>query len=90
MGLEGWASASRLKKVALVTGGSKGIGRAFALALAESGAEVSIAARGEGALASTKSEIESLGRRFSRYPTTWRTRRTGTLGRSNDRDVRQR
>ena len=50
-------------KVAIVTGGSKGIGRAIALALAEHGADVTIAARGEEALASTKAEIEALGRR---------------------------
>ena len=50
-------------KVAIVTGGSKGIGRAIALALAEHGADVTIAARGEEALASTKREIEALGRR---------------------------
>ena len=50
-------------KVAIVTGGSKGIGRAIAIALAEHGADVTIAARGEEALASTKREIEALGRR---------------------------
>ena len=50
-------------KVAIVTGGSKGIGRAIALAFAEHGANVTIAARGEEALASTKAEIEALGRR---------------------------
>jgi dehydrogenase/reductase SDR family member 4 len=50
-------------KVAIVTGGSKGIGRAIALALAEHGADVTISARGEDALASTKREIEALGRR---------------------------
>jgi NAD(P)-dependent dehydrogenase (short-subunit alcohol dehydrogenase family) len=50
-------------KVAIVTGGSKGIGRAIALALAEHGADVTLAARGEDALASTKREIEALGRR---------------------------
>src|SRR5262245_4682064 len=50
-------------KVAIVTGGSKGIGRAIALALAEHGADVTIAARGEDALASTKTAVEALGRR---------------------------
>src|SRR5262245_48197892 len=50
-------------KVAIVTGGSKGIGRAIALALAEHGADVTIGARGEDALASTKADIEALGRR---------------------------
>ena len=46
-------------KVALVTGGSKGIGRAIALAFAEHGADVVISARGEDALAATKAEIEA-------------------------------
>ena len=50
-------------KVAIVTGGSKGIGRAIALALAEHGADVTISARGEDALASTQREIQALGRR---------------------------
>ena len=50
-------------KVAIVTGGSKGIGRAIALALAEHGADLAIVARGADALAGTKAEIESLGRR---------------------------
>ena len=50
-------------KAAIVTGGSKGIGRAIALTLAEHGADVAIAARGREALERTKSEIEATGRR---------------------------
>lgn len=50
-------------KVVLVTGGSKGIGRAIALACAENGADVAIAARGREALDATAGEIEALGRR---------------------------
>ena len=37
-------------RTAIVTGGSKGIGRAIALALAGAGASVAIAARGQEAL----------------------------------------
>jgi 3-oxoacyl-[acyl-carrier protein] reductase len=47
-------------KVALVSGASRGIGRAIALALAKEGCHVALAARGEADLASTVSEIEAL------------------------------
>ena len=56
-------------KVALITGGSKGIGRAIALAYAEAGADVAIAARGKEALESTTKEIEALGRKVFAVPT---------------------
>ena len=45
-------------KTALVTGGSKGIGRAVARTLAAEGARVIICARGEGALKSAAADIE--------------------------------
>ena len=48
-------------KVALVTGGSRGIGRAVALKLAGKGADVAICGRTEDSLAETVSELEALG-----------------------------
>jgi NAD(P)-dependent dehydrogenase (short-subunit alcohol dehydrogenase family) len=48
-------------KRAVVTGGSRGIGRAIALAFAEAGAGVSICARGAEALARTRADIARLG-----------------------------
>ena len=46
-------------KIAIVTGGSKGIGKATALALAIEGADVSICARGVENLESAAAEIRS-------------------------------
>jgi len=48
-------------KIALITGASQGIGRDTALALAEAGAKVAVAARNEERLASLVSEIEAVG-----------------------------
>jgi NAD(P)-dependent dehydrogenase (short-subunit alcohol dehydrogenase family) len=56
-------------KVALITGGSKGIGRAIALALSEAGADVALAARGPQALEKTAREVEERGRRGLALPT---------------------
>ena len=50
-------------KVAVITGGSKGIGRAIALTFAEHGADVVIVARGTDDLKKTLEEIEATGRR---------------------------
>jgi len=48
-------------RVALVTGGTQGIGRASALRLAAEGARVAIAARGEAGLAQVTQEIRAAG-----------------------------
>eukprot|EP00965_Chrysotila_dentata_P254610 6211937-Pleurochrysis_carterae.AAC.4 len=48
-------------KVVVITGSSRGIGKATALSFAKEGASVVLAARGADALAAVKSEIESLG-----------------------------
>lgn len=48
-------------KRAVVTGGSRGIGRAIALACAEAGAAVSVCARGAEALAAVRGEIAASG-----------------------------
>ncbi len=60
---------SLVKRVALVTGGSRGIGRAIALALAEDGADVAVSyRRDEVAAAETVAAIEAFGRRARAYP----------------------
>jgi len=48
-------------RVALITGASQGIGRACALALAESGAQIALAARNEEKLSAVLKEVEAKG-----------------------------
>jgi dehydrogenase/reductase SDR family member 4 len=56
-------------RVAIVTGGSRGIGRAIALGLADAGADVAIAARRPEPLAEAVAAIEATGRRALAVPT---------------------
>jgi NAD(P)-dependent dehydrogenase (short-subunit alcohol dehydrogenase family) len=50
-------------KVAIVTGASSGLGVAFAIGLAEAGADVAICARRVDRLQETKAKVEATGRR---------------------------
>src|SRR5438093_2557784 len=50
-------------RIALVTGGGRGIGRAVALALAVEGADIAVAARSGDELEETVSSIRAAGRR---------------------------
>ncbi|HEV2754209.1 MAG TPA: SDR family NAD(P)-dependent oxidoreductase [Actinomycetota bacterium] len=61
-------------KIAVVTGASRGIGRAIALGFAECGADVAVAARSEGDLETLAKEIDALGRRALVVPTDVRVR----------------
>jgi 2-deoxy-D-gluconate 3-dehydrogenase len=56
-------------KVAVVTGASRGLGRAMALALAEAGADVAAAARSKAEIEDTAHQVERLGRRAIAVPT---------------------
>ncbi len=63
-------------QIALVTGGSQGIGRATALALAEAGADVAVMARSLDKCEAVAEEIKTLGRRALAVP--------GDLGSEDD------
>ena len=55
-------------RIALVTGASRGIGRAIALELAEAGADLVINARGSAALDAVAAEIRARGRDVEAVP----------------------
>ena len=48
-------------KRAIITGGSRGLGKAIALALAKEGVDIAITGRNEGTLKETVNELENLG-----------------------------
>lgn len=54
-------------KLAVVTGGSRGLGEAMALALAESGATLALVARDEGKLAGVRDKIVAAGGKASYF-----------------------
>ncbi len=59
LGLEG--------KVAIITGSSRGLGRSFALGLADEGCHVTLWARGGEQLAQTSAEVEARGAKVHRF-----------------------
>lgn len=56
-------------KIAIVTGGSRGIGRAIALAYAEAGADVVIASRSPADVEKAADQVREIGRRGLGVPT---------------------
>src|SRR5512136_548250 len=64
-------------KVAVVTGGSRGLGQCFSRALARAGADVAITSRSLDALGQTRTEIEAMGR--TALPCVLDTRRIETI-----------
>jgi 7-alpha-hydroxysteroid dehydrogenase len=72
-------------RVALVTGGGRGIGRASAIALSEAGADVVVASRRPEPLAEVMGQIEARGRRALAVPTD--VRELGELDRVMERTL---
>jgi len=74
-------------KVAIVTGGSRGIGRSIAIGLAEAGADVALAARKPEALEEALAAVQATGRRAIAVPTN--VRRTEECERLVEETVKQ-
>ena len=62
-------------RVAVVTGGNRGIGRAIALGMARAGAAVAVLSRNEEKNHAVRAEIEALGRAPSPAGSMWRSGR---------------
>ena len=56
-------------KIAVITGGGRGLGRVIALAYAKEGADLVLASRSVEALQETRAEVEDLGRKVLVVPT---------------------
>ncbi len=68
-GMEGGARLFDLAgRTALVTGASKGLGRAMAAGLAKAGADLALCARDRAGLAAAKAEVEAHGVRAGSFP----------------------
>lgn len=67
-------------KTALVTGASRGLGRAMAVALAEAGADVIGMSRPGSSHAATEAEVRAAGRKFEAFGCDLKDR--GSLGSS--------